>query len=104
VSAADSAPEVSPDGDDAVEEVDGLPVLAEPRLIEPAAPIVTPAVAAVAATGFVAGVATVAAVRRRKARKQSRKGLLRRGARGELLNVVGTRSFLVDLHLLGGRD
>jgi hypothetical protein len=93
-------PEVTPDG---VEEVDGLPVLAEPRVIEPAAPLVTPVAAAVAATGFVAGMATVAVVRRRKARKQARKGLLRRGNRGELMNVVGTRSFLVDLHLLGDR-
>jgi hypothetical protein len=100
VSAAEPEPEVAPDD---VEEVDGLPVLAEPRVIEPAAPLVTPVAAAVAATGFVAGVATVAVVRRRKARKQARKGLLRRGGRGELMNVVGTRSFLVDLHLLGDR-
>ena len=101
MSAAHSTPEASDDG---VEEVDGLPVLAEPRVIEPAAPLVTPVAAAVAATGFVAGMATVAVVRRRKARKQVKKGLLRRGGRGELMNVVGTRSFLVDLHLLGGRD
>jgi hypothetical protein len=101
VSAAPPEPDVSPDG---VEEVDGLPVLAEPRVIEPAPPLVTPAAAAVAATGFVAGMATVAVVRRRKARKQVRRGLLRRGKGGEALSVIGTRSFLVDLHLLGGRD
>ena len=101
MSAAHSTPEASDDG---VEEVDGLPVLAEPRVIEPAAPLVTPTAAVVAAGGFVAGMATVAVVRRRKARKQASKGLLRRGKGGELLSVVGTRSFLVDLHLLGGRD
>jgi hypothetical protein len=98
-----SAP--SPNDGDAVEEFDGLPVLAEPRVIErPAGSLVTPQAAAVAATGFVAGLATVAAVRRRRVRKQLGRRRLRRGARGELLNVVGTRSFLVDLHLLGGRD
>jgi hypothetical protein len=101
VSEVQRGPEVSPDG---VEEVDGLPVLAEPRVIEPAPPLVTPAAAAVAATGFVAGMATVAVVRRRKTRKQSRKGLLGRGKSGEAVSVIGTRSFLVDLHLLGGRD
>jgi hypothetical protein len=81
-------------------------VLADPRVIEapPLAPLVTPQAAAVAATGFVAGIATVAVVRRRRARKQNGRRLLRRAGRGDSLNVVGTRSFLVDLHLLGGRD
>ncbi len=48
------------------ETVDGLPVLAEVRPIEPATRPALPAVqaAAVAATGFVAGAATVALVRR----------------------------------------
>ncbi|MEA2272897.1 MAG: hypothetical protein QOI98_1605 [Solirubrobacteraceae bacterium] len=91
---------------DGVEEVDGLPVLADPRVIEapPLAPLMTPHAAAVAAPGFVAGIATVAVVRRRRARKQNGRRLLRRAGRGDSLNVVGTRSFLVDLHLLGGRD
>ena len=52
---------VSEDFEDEGEIVDGLPVVAEPRAIEPARPLV-PArqAAALAATGFVAGAATVA--------------------------------------------
>ena len=51
--------------------------------------------AAVAATSFVAGAATVAAVQVGRARRQRR-------AR-KLPAVVATRSFLVDVHLLGPR-
>ena len=80
------------------EVVDGLPVLAEVRAIERAAPAL-PAVqaAAAAATGFVAGAATLALVRRHSARKTARV-TARRAASG--LPIVGTRSFLVDVHLI----
>jgi hypothetical protein len=62
----------------------------------------TPAqAAAVAVTGFAAGAATIAVVRARKARKAARRGRKERKALGE---VRATRSFLVDIHLLGGRD
>ena len=66
------------------EIVDGLPVLAEVRTIERAAPAALPAVqvAAVAATGFVAGAATVALVKRRAARKVARNGRVRPAAGG----------------------
>jgi hypothetical protein len=108
------------------EEVDALPVLAdEPTVIaSPAAlPVqagsgraVVPAVqaAAVAAGGFVAGAAVVGLVHRRRRRtmlaKGRRAGRLSRGGRdgrsankaGELLQIVGSRSLLVDVHLLGG--
>src|SRR5438105_15223790 len=59
------------DMDPDVEVVDGLPVLAEVRMVEHATAASLPAVqvAAVAATGFVAGAATVALVKRRTARK-----------------------------------
>ncbi len=84
------------------ETVDGFPVLADVRAIEPAVSRQLPAVqaAAAAATGFVAGAATVALVRRRSARK-----LMRAQPRGprralDALPIVGTRTFLVDVHLL----
>ncbi len=84
------------------ETVDGLPVLAEVRPIEPAPRPALPAVhaAAAAATGFVAGAATVALVRRHSARKQAR--VQRRAPRRpiDMLPVVGSRTFLVDVHLL----
>ena len=84
---------------DAEEVVDGLPVLAEVRPIERVAPAALPAVqaAAAAATGFVAGAATLALVRRHSARKVARV-TGRRGAGA--LPIVGTRSFLVDVHLI----
>ncbi len=56
--------------------------------------------AAMAATGFVAGVATLAVVRRRSARRLVRRRRKARGA-AELLPIVGSRSFLVDVHLIG---
>jgi len=109
------------------EEVDALPVLAdEPTVIASTAGAlpaqaspgraVVPAVqaAAVAAGGFVAGAAVVGLVHRRRRRttlaKGRRAGRLSRGRRdarsankaGELLQIVGSRSLLVDVHLLGG--
>jgi hypothetical protein len=110
------------------EEVDALPVLAdEPTVVASAAHglpaeggpgrAVVPAVqaAAVAAGGFVAGAAVVGLVHRRRRRTALAKGRrtgrrLSRGGRddravsraGELLQIVGSRSLLVDVHLLGG--
>jgi hypothetical protein len=81
------------------ETVDGLPVLAEVRTIERVAPVALPAVqaAAAAATGFVAGAATLALVKRRSARKLAR--TQRRPI--NMLPIVGSRTFLVDVHLVG---
>jgi hypothetical protein len=110
------------------EEVDALPVLAEEPTVIASAPgtlpaqagpgrAVVPAVqaAAVAAGGFVAGAAVVGLVHRRRRRTALAKGhrggrRLSRGGRdgrsanraGELLQIVGSRSLLVDVHLLGG--
>jgi hypothetical protein len=85
----------------AEETVQGVPVLAEVRAIEPHSPVPLPTVqaAAVAATGFVAGAATLALLRRHTARKLARS----RGPRRALdaLPIVGSRSFLVDVHLIG---
>ncbi|HEX4626564.1 MAG TPA: hypothetical protein VH231_19125 [Solirubrobacteraceae bacterium] len=82
------------------EVVDALPVLAERRAVEPLAARPAVQAAAVAATGFVAGAATVAVIRRRGARKalRRRKRSTRRG--GEMLEIVSSRSFLVDVHLV----
>jgi hypothetical protein len=83
----------------AEETVQGVPVLAEVRAVQPHSPASLPAVqaAAVAATSFVAGAATLALVRRHTARK-----LARRPPRRPLdaLPIVGSRSFLVDVHLI----
>jgi hypothetical protein len=90
-------------GEDVVEaeSVDGLPILAEVRAIEPAARQVLPAVqaAAAAATGFVAGAATVALVKRHTARKLARSRSVSRRPL-ELLPIVGSRTFLVDVHMI----
>ncbi len=90
---------VDPEG----EVVDGLPVLAEVRTIERAGPASLPAVqaAAAAATGFVAGAATIALIKRRSARKMARNS--KSGARrvADLLPITASRSFLVDVHVIG---
>ena len=90
---------------DGIEEVDAVPVLAdEARALqrtEPAGAVVVKQAAAVAATSFAAGVVTVAAVRGARAvrarRRSRRKG-------GQIAPVLATRSFLIDVHLLGTRD
>jgi hypothetical protein len=94
------------------EEVDALVVLGEARALvteTPARTMVPVAqAAAVAAGGFVAGAAVVGLVSRRRTRHRGRLTARRRGkerARGaELWQIVGSRSLLVDVHLLGGRD
>jgi hypothetical protein len=103
-----AAPSSQPDRADAdaefegtVEEeaIDGIPVLAEVRAIEPSPSPSLPAVqaAAVAATGFVAGAAALALLRRHATRKLARSSLQRTvGA----LPIAGTRSFLIDIHLI----
>jgi hypothetical protein len=85
-----------------IEEVDALPVLDEASAAplerqRPPGQIVARQAAAVAATSFAAGVATVAVVRARKVRKE------RRRARA-VAPIIASRSFLVDVHLLGQRD
>jgi hypothetical protein len=87
---------------DDAKTTESAPVLAEVRTLEaPApAPALLPAVqaAAVAATGFVAGAATVALARRYGARKLARSRSPRRAL--DALPIVGSRSFLVDVHLI----
>ena len=80
------------------EVVDGLPVVSEPRVLEPVRVGQVPAVqaAALAATGFVAGAATVAVVHRRRSRVSRR----RRKNKGVIGEIVNSNSFLVDVHLI----
>jgi hypothetical protein len=82
------------------ETVDAVPVLAQARPIEAPVPAALPAAqaVAVAATGFVAGAATIALVKRHSARKVARRSASRRAV--DLLPIVGTRTFLVDVHLI----
>ena len=109
------------------EVLDAVPVLSgAPRVLAPRAEAgglspepraaVMPAVqaVAVAAGGFVAGAAVVGLVHRhnrrsaalvkgrRGAGRLSRSSARRSSRAGELAQVVGSRSFLVDVHLLGG--
>jgi hypothetical protein len=90
------------------EVVDAVPVLADeaPPALEPVAPaggvVVAKQAAAVAATSFAAGVVTVAAVRSVRAARARRRE--RRSRARQLAPVLATRSFLVDVHLLGPRD
>jgi hypothetical protein len=90
----------SPDPEEEI--VDGLPVFADVSAIERVSPIALPAVqaAAAAATGFVAGAATIALVRRHSARKQAR--AQRRAPRRpvDMLPIVASRTFLIDVHVL----
>jgi hypothetical protein len=96
--------ETEPDLLEPVETVDGVPVLAaEVRALEPVVRRQLPAVqaVAVAATGFVAGAATVVAISRHVSRRPGLARRRKRGAAAETLSVLGTRSFLLDVHLLG---
>jgi hypothetical protein len=91
---------------DGIEEVDAVPVLAdEARALQrtdaAAGIVVVKQAAAVAATSFAAGVVTVAAVRAGRA-VRARRRARRKGS--HLPPVLATRSFLIDVHLLGSRD
>ncbi len=111
------------------EEIDALPVLAdEPRVLRASTLETAPATywrstsvaipaaqaAAAAAGRIVAGAAIVRLVGRRQRGLSpllvSRRGTRRSARRsrggskaGELVQIVGSRSLLVDVHLLGGR-
>ena len=83
-----------------MEELDGVPVLAEEARALPVPPngAVTPVAVqtmAVMGASMVAGAAAVALVRGRRGRRLDRR---RRRAIGP---VVASRSFLVDIHVLG---
>ena len=84
------------------EVVDGLPVVTDGGDVIEEGPIAgalsVPSVqaAALAATGFVAGACTVAVVKRHRTKKAAKK----RKKSGPLGEIVGSNSFLIDVHLL----
>ena len=85
------------------DEVDGVPVLTDVRAVTPATSSVlgTAQAVAVAATSFAAGAVTLALVRRHGARKQLKRAAGRTARRGgEPLEIVASRRFMVDIHLL----
>ena len=112
--------------------IDALPVLVgPPRIVRgratrgalsrdhrlPSAMIPSVQAAAVAAGGFVAGAAVLGLVHRHQQRstaltqgRRAGRELSKRGAgkgsstAAELLQIVGSRKLLVDVHLLGGAD
>jgi hypothetical protein len=128
---ADRQPEPFTESYAPSERPDALPVLAQEATVVHGYPFAgelsrgrgaaaIPAVqaAAVAAGGFVAGAAFAGLMTRRqrnsaalaKGRRAGRRLGRGRRARGatpaasELVQIVGSRSLLVDVHLLGGRD
>jgi hypothetical protein len=104
---SESLPPEDAHGD--TEEIDAIVVTPTPRALpaRQAVRALAPAVqaAAVAATGFIAGAAMVGLAHRRQTRRvtRARSGGRRRGDRLEAVQIVGSRSLLVDVHLLGGR-
>ena len=84
--------------------VDGVVVVREaaPVPVARSRQAIVAQAAAVAATSFVAGAATLAVVSRRRGVNQ-RKPAVRRAKPAPALEVVATRSFLVDIHQLGPR-
>ena len=83
---------------------DTLPVLAsQARPIERVAEAPLPMPAMAATGGFLVGIATLVLVRvLRRSAQRPRRGIgIRRGKRGgRSLEVTGSRSFLVDVHML----
>ncbi len=91
------------DATGAEEVVDGLPVLARPKILDIRRPALSPPqqALALAASGFMAGAAMTAMASRRRGRlRLGRRARRRNGALGEIL---ATNSFLVDVHLVKRR-
>ncbi len=88
---------------DEPEVVDGVPVLRAETLPTPrSAGVVGVQAAAVAGASFVAGAAAMVVLR---GRRGGRRGALRIGGRrkGQRLEVLGSHSFLVDVHVVERR-
>jgi hypothetical protein len=91
---------VTRDPDEVPEVVDGVVVLDPPRVLEPQRPPLSPMLVQTAAAmgvSMVAGATAVALVHRRRARR------IARGRRKVLAPVIASRSFLIDVHMLGER-
>jgi uncharacterized protein with PhoU and TrkA domain len=91
--------------DGVVEELDSAPILAAPPARDvthsrPVLPVLAQA-AAVAVTGFAAGAVTAAVVRTARSKRTVK---ARRRPAEPSTQVVATRSFLIDVHVLSPRD
>jgi hypothetical protein len=84
-------------------EVRPLPVLAEPRPVQRRPEVSLPAAVAAATGGFLLGIATFLLVRVLRRPRPATVRLGRGRGRGKKVDVAGTRSFLVDIHLLKDR-
>jgi hypothetical protein len=87
------------------EVVDATPILHEPGSVPVARTSggeVAVQAAAVAGASFVAGAGLIALLRSRRARRNALRLLKGRRRKGRL-QVVGTRSFLVDVHFVDRR-
>ena len=96
--------ETHTNGSDPEVEAEVLPALAsEPRAIDRLMDAPLPAPAMAATGGFLAGVATLVLVRLlRRSTARPRRGVSLRRRRGgdRSLEIAGSRSFLVDVHML----
>jgi hypothetical protein len=82
------------------EVVDGVAVLDAPRVLDEQRPALSPVLVQTAAAmgvSMVAGATAVALVHRRRSRR------LARSRRRVLAPVLASRSFLIDVHVLGER-
>jgi hypothetical protein len=79
-------------------EVTALPVLAEPRVIEPRREVSLPAAAAAATGGFLLGIVSFVLVR--VLRRPRSAATLRLGRGRKRAEIAASRSFLIDIHLL----
>jgi len=84
-------------------EIRALPVLAEPRVIEPRREVSLPAAVAAATGGFLLGVATFVLMRILRRPRAAHALRLGRGRGGRKSEIAASRSFLVDIHLLRDR-
>jgi hypothetical protein len=87
-----------PDPERSEAEVRPLPVLAEPRVIEPRREVSLPAAVVAATGGFLVGVATFVLVK--LLRRPCRTATFRLGGGRKKSEIAASRSFLVDIHLL----
>lgn len=78
------------------------PVVRDAPAALPARPLPVAHAAAVAVSGFAAGAVAAAVVHGVGKRRAVKAAARKQDARA--LPVLGTRSFLVDVHLLGGKD
>ena len=79
-----------------------VPIAGRPRsLVRAERSVPAALLPAVAAGSFAAGAAALGLVKRRRTRAPVVRGRRLRGRGGERVQIVGTRSVLLDVHLIG---